>query len=186
MTGRREKYWTHFQCHQNKRKSEYTINIVSWFFFVRQEFLAKIALGMRYLFIYFFTKSYFHFYSSFIAVCIWIDFGEVVISAKSRPSAFFSSDIRYHCVIDTLYFDCLYMHMFLCLIICFILFVCFFFCMFGCWRGYGLVQGFFWCLYEKFRATKREDFANLVVSYRMNQEKVTVRYKIHVHVIFLF
>ena len=132
---------------------------------------------MRYL-LFFFTKSYFHFfvsseeaYSPFIAVYIWIDFGEAVISAKSRPSGVFS-DIRYHCVIDTLYFDCLYMHMFSLfdrLSVLFCLFAFFFACLAdGGGGGYCLVLFFFWCLYEKFRATKREDFANLVVSYLMN------------------
>ena len=96
------------------------------------------------LFIYFFfTKSHFHFfisseeaYSPFIAVYIWINFGEVVISAKSRPRVFFS-DIRLHIV--TLYFDCLYMLVFLCLIVCLFYFVCllFFFCMSG-WFGGGV------------------------------------------------
>ena len=59
---------------------------------------------------FFFTKSYFHFlisseeaYSPFIAVYIWIDFGEVVISAKSRPSVFFffwyTVSLRYRYVV---------------------------------------------------------------------------------------
>ena len=64
---------------------------------------------------------------------------------------FFSSDLRYHCVIDTLYFDCLYMHMFLCLIVCLFYFVClhFFSCLaVGGGGGYGLVLGFF-CAYMK-------------------------------------